>query len=196
MSGLSWLMFTYKVPAEPARMRVGLWRRLKSMGAVYLQSGVCLLPDIHDHARKLKLLERQVAEMGGEAVILKTAALDRAQQEKVLTRFQAEREEQYREFISRCEDFETEIDRETKARHFSYAEIEENEADLKKLKRWLAGIRKLDFYGTRLSAEAEKRLLRCEALLDAYAQRVFEIDAGESEPRGASSSGKAVKEGL
>ncbi len=195
MSGFSWLMFTYKVPAEPARMRVGLWRRLKSMGAVYLQSGVCLLPDIHDHARKLKLLERQVAEMGGEAVILKTAALDRVQQEKVLARFQAEREEQYREFISRCEDFEVEIDRETKARHFSYAEIEENEADLKKLKRWLAGIRKLDFYGTRLSAEAEKRLQGCEALLDAYAQRVFEIDAGESESRQGSSTEKAVKEG-
>lgn len=182
MNSVSWLMFNYKVPPEPARARVGLWRRLKAMGAVYLQSGVCLLPDILDHARRLKMLERQVAEMGGEAVILKTAALDRGQQEKVLARFQADRDEQYREFISRCKDFEAEIDRETRARHFSYAEIEENEADLKKLERWLAGIRKLDFYGAPLAAEAEKRLQRCEALLDAYAQRVFEIDSGGGEP--------------
>lgn len=173
-----WLLFTYKVPAEPARKRVALWRRLKSMGAVYLQNGVCLLPNIGDHARRLKMLQNDVAEMGGESVILETAALDRPQKEKVISRFMADRDEQYREFISRCEDFEAEIAKETKARHFSYAEIEENEVDLKKLKAWLAKIRKLDFYGATLAVEAEKRLRDCEALLETYAQRVFEVHDG------------------
>jgi len=182
VDSVSWLIFLYKVPPEPARARVALWRRLKSMGAVYLQSGVCLLPDTPDHARRLKLLERQVAEMSGEAVILKAAAQDRGQREKVLAHFQSDREEHYREFISRCDDFEAEIARETNARHFSYAEIEENEADLKKLKHWLAVIRKLDFYGAPLAKEAEKRLQRCESLLDAYARRVFEEQDGNPQP--------------
>ncbi|MEJ5357890.1 MAG: Chromate resistance protein ChrB [Desulfobacterales bacterium] len=182
MCSIPWLLFIYKVPTEPSRARVGLWRRLKAMGAVYLQSGVCLLPDTLDHARRLKMLERAVAETGGEAVILRADALDRSQREKVAARFQAEREEHYREFISRCDDFEAEIDRETKARHFSYAEIEENEADLKKLKHWLAAIRKLDFYGAPLAKEAERRIQRCEALLDAYARRVFEEQDGAIEP--------------
>ncbi|MCK7512399.1 MAG: hypothetical protein MZV70_55740 [Desulfobacterales bacterium] len=46
--------------------------------------------------------------------------------------------------------------------------------DLKKLQSWLGKIRKLDFYGATLAAEAEKRLQDCEALLETYAQRVFE----------------------
>lgn len=178
MKKQTWLLFTYKVPAEPARKRVALWRRLKSMGAVYLQNGVCLLPRIGDHARRLKMLQKDVAEMSGESVILETAALDRPQKEKVLSRFMADRDEQYREFISKCEDFEAEIAKETKARHFSYAEIEENEVDLKKLKVWLAKIRKLDFYGATLAGEAEERLRECEALLETYAQRVFEVHDG------------------
>ena len=69
MAALSWLLLTYKVPPEPAAKRIALWRRLKAMGAVYLQSGVCLLPKTDDHVRRLKMLENDVSEMGGEAVI-------------------------------------------------------------------------------------------------------------------------------
>jgi uncharacterized protein (UPF0335 family) len=93
----------------------------------------------------------------------------------VVARFKADRDEEYREFISKCADFEGEIAKETQARHFSYAEIEENDVDLKKLQSWLAKIRKLDLYGAALAAEAEKRLQGCEALLETYAQRVFEV---------------------
>jgi hypothetical protein len=169
-----WLLLTYKVPPEPSKKRVAVWRRLKGMGAVYLQSGVCLLPKTDDHVRRLKMLEHDVAGMGGEAVILETVALDGSQEEKVVARFRADRDEAYREFLEKCADFEAEIAKETAARHFTYAELEENEVDLKKLEGWLEKIRKLDFYGATLAADAQTRLRACEALLDAYAQRVFE----------------------
>jgi len=169
-----WLLLTYKVPPEPASKRIALWRRLKGMGAVYLQNGVCLLPKTDDHVRRLKMLENEVAEMAGEAVLLETVALDRGQEEKVIGRFKADRDEAYREFIDKCDDFEKEIAKETAAEHFTYAELEENDVDLKKLKGWIEKIRKLDFYGATLAAEAAGRLKGCEALLDAYAQRVFD----------------------
>ena len=169
------MLFTYKVPPEPARKRVALWRRLKGMGGVYLQNGVCLLPKINDHARRLKMLQNDVTEMGGESVILETVALDRLQKEKLVARFKSDRDEEYREFISKCADFEAEIAKETAARHFNYAEIEENDVDLKKLQSWLGKIRKLDYYGATLAVEAEQRLRDCEALLEIYAQRVFEV---------------------
>lgn len=170
----TWLVLTYKVPPEPTKKRVALWRRLKAMGGVYLQGGVCVLPRTPDHVRQLKMIEREVAEMGGESVILESAALDRAQEEKVVARFQADRDEDYREFLDKCADFEGEIAKETAARHFTYAELEENDVDLKKLVGWLEKIRRLDFYGAKLAAEAGERLRDCETRLDAYAQRVFE----------------------
>ena len=108
----SWLLLTYKVPAEPAKRRIALWRKLKALGAIYLQSGVCLLPKIDAHERRLKVLQNEISEMDGDAVLLETVGLDHAQEQKVIARFSAERDEAYREFISRCDDFDGEIAKE------------------------------------------------------------------------------------
>lgn len=174
MENISWLLLTYKVPPEPAAKRVALWRKLKGMGAVYLQNGVCLLPKTDDHVRRLKMLENDIAEAGGEAVILQTVALDPAQEAKVLTRFKTERDEAYAEFIDKCDDFEREVAKEVTASHYTYAELEENDVDLKKLQGWLAKIQKLDFYNADRATEAEQRLVGCVAVLDDYARRVFD----------------------
>src|ERR1700732_74656 len=127
MASPSWLLLTYKVPPEPASKRVALWRRLKGMGAVYLQNGVCLLPKTDDHVRRLKMLENDIAEMAGEAGIFEAAALHRVQEEKGPALSKADRDEAYREFIDKCYDFEAEIAKETVAEHFTYAELEEND---------------------------------------------------------------------
>ncbi|VVE75942.1 chromate resistance protein [Pandoraea captiosa] len=174
MKTLNWLLLTYKVPAEPAKKRIGLWRKLKGMGAVYLQNGVCMLPRTDDHTRRLKMIENDITEMAGESVLLETVALDKAQEEKVVARFKADRDEEYVEFIAKCDDFDAEIAKETADQHFTYAELEENDVDLKKLQTWLEKIRKLDFYEATRAQEAQQRLEQCEALLETYAQRVFE----------------------
>ncbi|MDE1905516.1 MAG: chromate resistance protein ChrB [Rhodospirillales bacterium] len=173
MATESWLLLTYKVPPEPPRRRVALWRKLKGLGAVYLQNGVCLLPRTDEHRRALKIVENEIAEMEGESVLLESAPLDKAQTDKVITRFKADRDEEYRELLGRCGDFEAEIARERAANHFTYAELEENDIDLKKLRSWFEKIRKLDFYGATLAKEAAARLASCEALLETYAQDVF-----------------------
>ena len=171
----SWLLLTYKVPAEPAKRRIALWRKLKALGAIYLQSGVCLLPKMDTHERRLKVLQNEISEMDGDSVLLETVGLDRAQEQNVVARFSAERDQAYREFISRCDDFEREIAKERGIGKFSYAEVEENEEDLVKLRAWLEKIVRLDFYGASLRSEAEERLARCAALLDDYAREVFEV---------------------
>ncbi len=174
MRSQSWLLLTYKVPPEPAKGRVAVWRKIKAMGAVYLQNGVCLLPKTDDHVRRLKMLENDIAELAGESVLLETVGLDRGQEEKVIARFKADRDAEYREFLGKCDDFEAEIAKETAIEHFTYAELEENDEDLKKLRSWLAKITKLDFYTATLAEEAKTRLVHCEALLDGYAHRVFD----------------------
>jgi hypothetical protein len=162
------------VPAEPAKRRIALWRKLKALGAIYLQSGVCLLPNVDSHVRRLKLLQNEIAAMEGDAVLLETVGLDRVQEQKVIARFSSERNEAYQEFISRCADFEAEITKERAVGKFTYAGAEENEEELIKLRAWLEKIVRLDFYGASLRPEAEGRLVRCAALLDNYAREMFE----------------------
>lgn len=181
MINKGWLLLTYKLPSEPSKKRVGVWRKLKSLGAVYLQNGICLLPKTESHVRQLKLLEHEIAEMDGECVLLETAALDRAQEQKVISRFRADRNEAYQEFLGRCADFEAEIAKETANKHFTYAELEENDVDLKKLQVWLGKIRGLDFYGAALADAAQAGFEKCQLLLETYAQQVYEA-AHEEHP--------------
>lgn len=177
MTKLNWLLLTYKVPAEPSRKRIAIWRKLKGMGAVYLQNGVCLLPKSEDHARRLKMIENDIAEMEGDSVLLETVALDTAQEAKVVARFKTDRDEAYTEFLGKCADFEAEIAKETAASHFTFAELEENDADLKKLQTWLQNIGRLDFYTAPMAETAAARLKACEDFLETYAQQVFSAQA-------------------
>jgi hypothetical protein len=120
------------------------------------------------------MLENEIGEANGDCVILETLAFDPAQQAKVIARFRADRDEAYVEFIDKCDDFEREVAKEIAARHFTYAELEENDADLKKLRGWLSRIERLDFFGAARAGEAQDRLKGCEAVLDGYARRVFD----------------------
>jgi len=185
MAPLEWLLLTYKVPAEPARKRVSIWRKLKGLGAIYLQGGVCLLPKTDDHLRRLKVLENEIAEAEGEALLLATVGLDQKQQEKIVARFNADRDDEYKEFIEKCIAFEEEIAEETRVEHFTFAELEENEQELTKFKAWIAKIQKLDFYKALRAEEAVERLSRSEAILDAYAHNVFAAQEENKSPDAA-----------
>jgi len=170
----AWLLMTYKVPAEPSKLRVGIWRRIRSLGAVYLQNSVCVLPTSADHQRQLRMVQSDIEQGGGEAVIFETTALDAKQEELVVARFKHDRDQDYEEFLDKCADYKREVDKEVQADHYTFAELKENDEDLKKLRGWLEKIKALDFYGAPARAAAEEQLAECEALLEAYAAEVFE----------------------
>ncbi len=174
----SWLLLTYKVPAEPSKLRVGIWRRIRGMGAVYLQNSICVLPTSAEHQRQLRMVQSDIEQAGGEAVIFETKALDARQEERVVAYFKRDREQDYEEFLEKCDDYKKEIEKEVQAGHYSFAEIKENDEDLKKLKNWLERIKVVDFYGAPARATAEQQLVECEALLENYANEVFEREQG------------------
>lgn len=174
MNEVRWLLLIYKVPSEPTSRRVSLWRRLKGLGAVYPQNGVCLLPSTDDNLRRLKMIENEIAEMQGECILLRTHGLDAAQHGKVIDRFKADRDDEYREFLGKCEAFQREIEKEIRIEKFTYAELEEEDAEFRKLERWLEKIQRLDFYAADSADMAREQLAHSKAMLDDYAKRVFD----------------------
>lgn len=175
-----WVLLSYKMPKEPTRHRMAVWRRLRAIGAIYLQNGVCLLPANPDHLRQIKMLEHDIIEMKGEVILLEVAPLDPAQEEHVIARFRSDRDEAFREFIERCDGFEEEITRETAAGKLTYAELEENDEDFKKLKVWFGKITALDFYGASLAVEARSRLEQCETRLERFSHEVFDAHQAQN----------------
>ena len=171
----NWLLLVYRVPPEPTRLRAAVWRRIKSLGAIYLQSSAAALPASSGAERALRKLRREIIEMSGTAALLSCRVL--AGETEVRAAFQAARDDEYEEIVDRCEDFLAQVQKEYDAHHFTYAELEENEVDLVKLRNWLARIRDRDVFGATGRDAAEQAVLRCENSLEDYAARVYAEEA-------------------
>ena len=94
-----------------------------------------------------------------------------------MTAFQAARDDEYAEIVDKCEDFLDQVRKEYVAVHFTYAELEENEVDLVKLRTWLARVRERDVFGASGLQAAEQGLAACEQSLEEYAARVYAEEA-------------------
>ncbi|WP_406692579.1 hypothetical protein REH65_12670 [Saccharopolyspora sp. ID03-671] len=168
-------MLVYRVPGEPSRLRATVWRRLKAAGAVYLANSVAVLPSSVEAERTLRKLRAEIEGMGGTGQLLRAEAL--AGQDEVVAAFNAARDAEYDEVLSRCEDFQAELDKESAASKFTYAELEENEEDLAKLRRWMDKIRSRDTLGAPRGEQAVEAVERCAQALDAFAERVYAAEA-------------------
>ena len=61
--------------------------------------------------------------------------------------FDAASLKRYEEIADKCQDFLAQVRKEYAANHFTFAELEENEVDLVKLRNWLARVRERDVFG-------------------------------------------------
>src|SRR5690242_8480271 len=98
-----WLVLVYRVPSEPTRLRAAVWRRLKSLGAIYLQNSCAALPASVAAERALRKLRREILDMSGTAVLLSCGVL--AGEHGILGAFGAARDDEYAEIVDKCEDF-------------------------------------------------------------------------------------------
>lgn len=172
--GPGWLLLVYRVPSEPTRLRSTVWRRLKSLGAIYLQNSAAALPASVAAERALRKLRSEILDMSGTAALLSCTVL--AGEQEVRAAFQAARDDEYEEIVDKCHDFLGQVKKEYDENHFTYAELEENEVDLEKLRNWFARIRQRDAFGASGRPAAEKGLETCQQALDEYAARVYAVD--------------------
>jgi DNA-binding transcriptional regulator PaaX len=109
-AGPGWLLLIYRVPPEPTRLRSTVWRRIKSLGAIYLQNSVAALPASPANERSLRKLRREIVDMSGTAILLAAGAL--AGEAEVRGAFVTARNEEYAEIIDKCEDFLRQVQKE------------------------------------------------------------------------------------
>ena len=172
----TWLLLIYRIPSEPTRLRAAVWRRLKSLGAVYLQNSAAVLPVGESAERALRRLRHDISEMQGTAMLLSCAPIVGGQDISAL--FQAARDAEYEEILDKCLDFHTGLEKEYTAEHFTFGELEENEAELVKLRNWCTKVQERDVFETPKRQPALEALDACEKALEAYAARVY-IEDGD-----------------
>src|SRR5438128_2554948 len=78
----------------------------------------------------------KVEEFGGDATLVSGACLTQTRAAALIDQFRAARAEEYDEIAREADRLFEHVARETEHRQFTYAELEELEADLGNLRRW------------------------------------------------------------
>lgn len=172
----------YRVPSQPSTQRVHVWRKLKGWGGLYLQQSVCVLPPRVELQQHLEKLKAEIVAGGGEADLLTVQIDDVEQNAMLVQRFQQQAEEEYREFLGRCRDFHKQLAHEREIQNLTFAELDENEAELAKLRSWLPKIRERDLFEAPGYSTTVDALAACEKDFQTFSQQVYEAqDFSESD---------------
>ncbi|MEN2985507.1 MAG: Chromate resistance protein ChrB [Thermodesulfovibrionaceae bacterium] len=169
---MKWLFISYTAPSNPSRVRVFIWRELKKLGAINYQT-VWVLPYSKELLEKIQSLREIIEKYGGQVLLLEGKILNRDDEDKILNAFIDARNKEYKELIKKCDDFFKEISLEIERQNFLFAEVEENEEELDKLRAWLKKIEKRDFLNASLKKEAIEKIRRCTKIFEEFSKIVY-----------------------
>jgi len=168
-------MLVLRLPAQPSRHRVAVWRELSKAGALSLGQGVWAVPDVPIFSEAVDRAVELTERASGEAVVLHAAGRGVADAERFAAMFTAAREEDWAEFLADCGKYEDEIDKEIRVEKFTLAELEEEEQSLERLRRWYRDLKTRDVFGAPSAAVAEERLAHCGQRFEEYSELVFAV---------------------
>ena len=170
---MSWRIVTYRLNGDQSKHRVAIWRELRRLGALALQQATWAVPpgDAFDAG-----LERagELVERGGGRLLLFRVEPDEGTAAALGEMFTTEREAEWVEFLSECDKAEAELQREFEQEKFTLAELDEEEQNIDRLRRWYRELRARDLFGAPSAGAAEERFKACAELLESFAERVFQ----------------------
>ncbi|HEV7730516.1 MAG TPA: chromate resistance protein ChrB domain-containing protein [Candidatus Binatia bacterium] len=97
MPDAPWLLLIHQLPPKPTQLRVKVWRRLQTLGAVAVKNSVYVLP-LRDESREdFAWLLREIQSAGGEGSLCEARFVDGLRDEQVEALFNAARATDYRQ---------------------------------------------------------------------------------------------------
>jgi hypothetical protein len=190
-----WLMIIYRLPSTPSTSRVTAWKKVKELGAYLLQQSVYILPNLPRVKEAVNLLKEQIHHLGGESKIIEIASLGEEQEKEVIAGFNKNREEEYIEVVKACNELLHEIEDESKTEDFHFADLEENEKHLQRVRELLDSVSGRDYFGSSLQAKAAALIKECQQKFEEFSQEVFYREGIVSEDKKPSPEpGKKHKE--
>ena len=157
----SWLLLIHQLPAKPAYLRVKIWRRLQDIGAVAVKNAVHALPMNEETQEDFEWLLREIHEGGGEAFVCEARLIDGLSDEEVRTLFDRARDADYSELAKEAQGLAKSLRR--KGAGNTAAELR---VQIARLRKRLAAIAAIDFFGAIGRETAEGLLRGLEAQLD------------------------------
>lgn len=102
VSGLVWVLLSYRVPREPSTPRIAVWRTLKRLGAAQLGDGLVALPADARTREQLEWVAAQAKEAGGSSSVWLAQLTSRAAERALVQRMAAARAVEYQAICARA----------------------------------------------------------------------------------------------
>jgi hypothetical protein len=93
----SWVLLSSRLPRDPTRLRLAVWRRLKRLGAILLNDSLWVLPADANTREALEWLAQEIEEQGGTAWVFEAASLSPEQDRRIVEQFRREADARYQE---------------------------------------------------------------------------------------------------
>jgi hypothetical protein len=163
------LLLLVGVPPTPSSLRVRVWRRLRSLGAVPLKRSAYLLPDTPDRYEDFQWLAQEIERDGGDATLVRVQQIENVSPADVLGLFHEPRDRDYKHLAARYRKLLQSLDRKTAA---ASARVHD---ELARLSKEHQRIREIDFFGAPGGAEVRR-------LEEAIAMRTRRPESARPEP--------------
>ena len=157
-----WLLLLHQLPPKPAYFRVRIWRRLQDLGAVAIKNSVYALPAGEETREDFEWLLREIVDGGGEACICEAKIIDGLSDQDVRTLFDEARDADYREIAEEARAVAEAGRNEDAVPDEARVEIP---SKVKRLRKRLAEVAAIDFFGASGRQSAEGVLAEIEARL-------------------------------
>ena len=97
-----WLALGYSIPANPSRIRVYVWRKLREIGAENFKPGVAVLPNSQENLARFEALRQDIRDRGGEAWVLEMNFSDAGDDREMEKRFEESADRECRALLKEC----------------------------------------------------------------------------------------------
>lgn len=176
-----WLLVHIETIARSSSLHLYVWRALRGLGAHYMHASVCVLPESAATVEALNRIVGRLRRRGAELRIFHVAMSTEAEHRALVERFSAERDDEYSEVVARTRAFLGEIEEERRRGRAIYTVVEESQADLTRLERWLEAIRQRDHFDAPGYAEAAAAVGECRRALAEFEAEAYsrETSGGE-----------------
>lgn len=143
-----WLLLVHQLPSKPSYFRVKIWRRLQGLGAVELKGSVYALPAGLETQEDFEWLLKEITDGGGEAMVCEARLIDGLSDAQARAMFDAARDADYEAIATEA--------RSLLAGKSSVDAMADRRAQTVRLRKRLAAVASIDFFGAtgRLTAEA------------------------------------------
>ena len=176
MSGgdrIGWVVLIPRLPSEPSRHRVAVWRELRRTGAIQLGQGTWAVPKAASFSEAVDTLVHVVARNEGDMLVLHAAPADQVTTDRLRGLYDDARRDEWDEFASECDKCVAELQREIAKSKFTLAELDEEEQNVDRLRRWHRELRLRDLFEAVPPDRTTAQLDECNAELERFTALVY-----------------------